>query len=261
VFELEEIKTPLLTGTQFASYSLGYKLPGLAERLGVVWTEDQNMTTFFCVMKACQKAAEQNPSLSLRLIRAEGLGSSNNQSYKLFMQIFTGSRHHRIIPNLTSVHYLDTYHNLVKDAREGDLVIGSQTIELKNLQTLTRESKVLDDCPLLQDLGIVKNTSDTSHNHSNGKTNGQKSSNHQPLNLVKTPKDLMEAQEFLLNLVTTQKLIGREILLKNARYQFAMLSESQIEQLIEQLAHEKRVQILNPIQQPEAQLICLVTTR
>ena len=38
--QTEDVKTPLLTGTKFASYSLSYQMPGKIERIGVVWTED-----------------------------------------------------------------------------------------------------------------------------------------------------------------------------------------------------------------------------
>jgi len=41
----------------------------------------------------------------MHLIRAESLGSTNNQGYKRYTQIFTGSPHRHIRPNLTSVHW------------------------------------------------------------------------------------------------------------------------------------------------------------
>ncbi|WP_250124380.1 ATP-binding protein [Chroococcidiopsis sp. CCMEE 29] len=263
--QIEEIKTPLFTGTQFGSYSLGYQLPDKSGQLGVVWTEDAHMNTFFYIIRACQKAVEKNPSLTLRLIRAEVLGNSKNQGYKLFTQIFTGSPHHRITPSLTSVHYLATYHSLVKDAREGDLVIGGKTFGLKNLQALIRESNVLYDCRLLQDLGIVKTTGETSpKGDGNRKKNGNEDDDNQQLKIVKIvkpvkpAKELIELKEFLLDLITTQKVMGHKILIKNAHTQFPMRSESQIEQLIQQLCQEKRVQILDPNAKPEAQLVCLV---
>ncbi|HEY9814055.1 MAG TPA: ATP-binding protein, partial [Candidatus Sericytochromatia bacterium] len=60
--QIEKIKTPLLTGTKFASYSLTYQLPGKSQQLGVVWTEDSNMTTLFHVIEACGKEIKRNPS-------------------------------------------------------------------------------------------------------------------------------------------------------------------------------------------------------
>ncbi|MEI2579490.1 ATP-binding protein [Scytonema sp. PRP1] len=266
--DVEEIKTPLFTKTQFASYSLGYKLPGKPEKLGLVWTEDQNMNTFFHVMKACQNAVDKNSSLTLRLIRAELLGNQKNKGYELFTKIFRGSPHSRITPDINSVHYLATYHSLVKDAREGDLVIGGKTFGLKGLQALVRDSKVFDDCSLLKNLGIIKNTDEINNSKDgNGKTNGRQASHNQQLKLVtavkqvKLTKEEMEAKEFVLDLVTTQQFMGREILIQNARNQFPMLSQSQITQLIQQLCQEKQIQILDPTAKPEAQLICLVPKR
>jgi len=263
--QVEDIKTPLLTGTKFASYSLCYKLPGKSEQLGVVWTEDSNMTTFFHVMEACGKEVKKNPSLSLRLIRAEGLGSSNNKGYKRYTEIFTGSRHHRITPNLTSVHYLATYHGLVKDAREGDLVIGGKTLGFKNLQALTRESEIWQDCPLLGDLGIVHNSRNTSNdNESNSLNKRKKNIEKQQLdlvNVVSIKKELMEAKEFLLNLVKTQHFMGKQTLIQNTNSQFPKIDSSQIEKLIQQLCQERQIEILDPKAKPESQLIGLVPKR
>jgi Cdc6-like AAA superfamily ATPase len=231
--QAEEIKTPLLTGTKFASYSLSYQLPDKPERIGVVWTEDQNMGTFFHVMEACRKAIEQNLCQILYLIRAEGLGKPNNKGYKLYTKIFTGSPHHRITPNPLSVQYLVTYYDLVKDAREGDFVIRGETIGLRNLQALIRESEVFHDCPLLQELEIV------------------------PGGIIKPPS-LEPVKNFLFNFVITQHFLGRQTLIHNASSQFPDVDESQIDQLIDQLCQENKIQILDPRAKPKAQLVCLV---
>jgi hypothetical protein len=153
--QAENINAPLLTGTKFASYSLSYQMPGKTERIGVVWTEDQNMGSFFRVMEACRKAVNQNLCKTLYLIREEGVGNRNNKGYQLYTQIFTNSPHRRITPKALSVQYLVTYYDLVKDAREGDLVVRGESLNLKDLKALIHESKVLHDCPLLQELGIV----------------------------------------------------------------------------------------------------------
>ncbi|HEY9602508.1 MAG TPA: ATP-binding protein [Allocoleopsis sp.] len=231
--QAEEIKTPLLTGTKFASYSLSYKVSGKSERIGVVWTEDQNMGTVFHVMEACRKAIEQKLCQTLYLIRAEVMGNPNNKGYKLYTKIFTGSPHSRIIPNPLSVQYLVTYYDLVKDAREGDFVIRGETIGLKNLQALIRESKVLHDCPLLQDLKIV------------------------PGGIIKPPP-LEPVKDFLLNFVITQQFLGRQTLIQNASSQFPDVDEFQIDQLIDQLCQENKIQILDHRAKPKAQLVCLV---
>lgn len=259
--QVEQIKTPLFTKTKFASYSLGYKLPGKSEQLGVVWTEDSNMTTFFHVMEACGKEDKKNSSLNLRLIRAEGLGNSNNKGYKKYTEIFTGARHHRITPNLTSVHYLVTYYGLVKDAREGDLVIGGKTVGFKNLQILIRECQILNDCPLLLNLSIVNKSDGTDVDSPDKRDEKKPGKSAKVIKVSQIDKELMEAKDFLLNLIKTQHIMGKQVLIQNVRNQFIKVSEPQVEGLIQQLCQEKQIQILDPNAKPEAQLICLVPKR
>jgi hypothetical protein len=234
VLQADNINAPLLTGTKFASYSLSYQMPGKTERIGVVWTEDQNMGSFFRVMEACRKAVNQNLCKTLYLIREEGVGSRNNKGYQLYTQIFTNSHHRRITPKALSVQYLVTYYDLVKDAREGDLVVRGESLNLKDLKTLIHESKVLHDCPLLQDLEIV--------------------------NGVVTPKklDLKPVKDFLLNFVIAQHFLGRQTLIQNTSSQFPDVDESKIDQLIDQLCQENQIQILDDRAKKNAQLICLV---
>jgi hypothetical protein len=208
-------------------------MSGKSERIGVVWTEDQNMGTFFHVMEACRKAIEQNLCQIMYLIRAEGLGKANNKGYRLYTKIFTDSPHHRITPNPLSVQYLVTYYDLVKDAREGDFVIRGEPIGLKKLQALIGESEVLHDCPLLQDLEIV------------------------PGGIIKPPS-IEPVKDFLLNFVITQQFLGRQTLIENASSQFPDFDESQIDKLIDQLCQENKIQILDPRAKPKAQLVCLV---
>jgi hypothetical protein len=209
-------------------------MPGKTERIGVVWTEDQNMGSFFRVMEACRKAVNQNLCKTLYLIREEGVGSRNNKGYQLYTQIFTNSPHRRITPKALSVQYLVTYYDLVKDAREGDLVVRGESLNLKDLKTLIHESKVLHDCPLLQDLEIV--------------------------NGVVTPKklDLKPVKDFLLNFVIAQHFLGRQTLIQNTSSQFPDVDESKIDQLIDQLCQENQIQILDDRAKKNAQLICLV---
>ncbi|MFN7656982.1 MAG: ATP-binding protein, partial [Dolichospermum sp.] len=121
-------------------------------------------------------------TLTLYLIRAEVLGNTKNKGYQSYTKFFTGSPHRHITPHINSVHYLVTYHNLVKDAREGDLVIGSENLNFKSLQELIRESKILEGCSLLQDLGIFKKI--------------------EPV-IITPPLELTECKDFLFNLVTT----------------------------------------------------------
>ena len=235
-----ESEHKLLLSPTFSSYSLSYQPPSQRHRFGVVWTEDPNMATFFNVMNACQKTVQQNLCQSLQLIRFEGVGQSALKGYKLYQQIFTGSSHPHIKPNLTSVHYLATYYSLIKDAREGDLVVGGEIIGLKNLKNLIQESKVLSDCPLLQDLNIIPSSG-----------NGSKKGN------GTVDKDRL-VREFLLSLAITQKVLGLQTLIHNTVDKFPQISETQVEQLIQHLCQTKQIQLLNPKDSTEKQLVCLI---
>lgn len=177
---MEDVKIPLLAkATKFASYSLSYKLPNKPERLGVVWTEDQNMTTFFHIMEAFRKALEKKVCQKLYLIRDAKLGNQNTKGYKLYAQLFDNFSHSQIHPKIASVQYLIAYYELVKDAKEGDLTFNNgKSISLKELRQLAFESKILHGCYLLQKLKVVPN------------------------NNVETPEDnLQVVKEFLSNLV------------------------------------------------------------
>lgn len=228
---MEDIKIPFLKATKFANYSLTYKLPGENEYLGVVWTEDQNMNTFFHIMEACRKALDTKLCKSLYLIRDSKLGSPNNKGYKVCTQIFNGSPHRQIQPRISSIHSLVTYYELVKDAREGDLLMGSETINLKMLKEIIRESKVLEECYLLEQL------QGRSINHAS------------PLSPVK---------DLLLNTVTIQSFLGRQTLIKNAAHYFPYVKEPQLNQLIEELCQDGKIQIVDPKAKLENQLVCLV---
>jgi len=248
--QIEGIQIPFLTKTKYASYSLGYQLPSHNGQLGVIWTEDLNMNSFFNVMNACQKKVLNHVDTTLQLIRSEGVGKASNKGHKLYQKIFTGSSHSHLIPSLNCVHYLGTYHTLVKDAREGDLLIASQTLGLKGLQALIRESQILENCQLLQNLGIFAGQQ---HKEDSRDLSNQEQS--------KTSEDsqdgLLLVKDYLLNLVKTQGLMGRQILVQNICSHFAQVKESQVEQLIEQLCQQEQISILGPKEKPEAQLVCL----
>lgn len=235
--EVKGIQPRLLPSPTYASYSLSYQPSSQPGRFGVAWTEEPNMSSFFHVMNSCQKAVTQNMCQTLYLIRAESLGSTNNQGYKRYKQIFTGSPHRHIRPNLTSLQYLATYHSLVNAACSKELVVGDKTPNLKELEALIRQSKILHDCPLLQDLGIV---------------------NHRPPSNIDQVLPLQAVKEFLLNLVKTQQFVGRQTLIQNALTRFSQVNESQVEQLLQQLCQAKQIKLIDPSAKPEAQLICLV---
>ncbi len=124
--QLGSIQPKLLPSPTYAACSLSYQPPGKSGRSGVAWIEEPNMTTFYNVMRACHKLVQKNLCETLYLIRAEGVGRQGTKGNKIYTEIFTDSKHHRIEPDLSSVHYLATYHNLVNAACASELIVGDK---------------------------------------------------------------------------------------------------------------------------------------
>jgi hypothetical protein len=217
---------------------LSYQHPTKREKLGIVWTEDSNMTSFYHIMNACQTVLQKNLCQTMYLIRGGDLGKPNMAGNQLYRQIFTDTNHVHIKPSLQSIHYLATYQSLVNSAKSQELVIGGKTINLQELETLINEYEILNQCTLLQDLGIVSKP--------NPKPNG------------KEGKDLRPVKNFLLNLVKTQAFMGVPTLISQAVSQFPDVKETDIQHLIDLLCQEKKVKIMNPKAKLPDQLICLI---
>lgn len=236
--QIQSIKPKLLKG-KYTSYSLSYQAPDKQEKVGIVWTEDANMTSFFHIMNACQKAIQENFCKKFYLIRISSVGNARLAGYKIYNQIFKGTNHHHIKPNLASVHYLAAYHSLANSAIAQELVLGGNTVTLQELQSLTRETKILNKCALLQDLGIISQQgSDTVDR--NGK------------------KDLRPVKDFMLNLVKTQSYMGVATLISQSVAQFPEVEETDLQLLIDLLCQEQKVKIINPKAKLQDRLICFV---
>ncbi len=236
---MEDVKIPLLLKTtKFANYSLSYKVPKKPECLGVVWTEDQNMTTFFHIMEACRKTIEGKLCQNLYLIRDSKLGNQNTKGYKLYGQLFDNISHRQIHPKIASIQYLVAYYELVKDTKEGDLTLANgKSINLKELRQIAYESKILHGCYLLQKLKVVPDLGD------------------------EVVEDLQVVKDFLLNVVFNQQLLGKEILIGNTISYFPLVNKAQINQLIEQLCEEGKIGILGSPKKPQEQLVCLLVAK
>lgn len=244
------IQAKLLPSPKYASYSLSYHLPVQMGRIGIVWTEDPNLIGFFHVMKACQKALQMQRCKTLFLIRAENLGTRKNQGNKIYSEIFTGHPHRHLLPDMLSVHYLAAYHNLVNAACAGELVLGDDNPNLKELQELIRESNVLQDCALLDALGIF-----SGYTRIIGVTG-------MPQKKLTAGQDmtqqLKKVKDYLLALIKTQQMMGRYILIQNTLDQFPDLDLLQVNQLITELCQEDRMLILDETVPVESQLLCVL---
>lgn len=227
--EVAEIQSKLLLSEKYGNASMSCQLPQFAGKVGLVWTEDSNLTNFFHFMNTCQKTINQNICQKLYLIRETGLGNAQNKGYTLYKQIFTGMPHVHIIPSLESVHYLATYHSLVNAAAAGELVVGDRTPNISELQSIVREAKILPDCQLLQDLGIF----------------GQNQSKRSDL-VNPEAKQLLKAKQYMLSLIETQQLLSLSILENNMIVFDTRLTPENIDQLIDELVAEKKVQISEP---------------
>ncbi|MDH6098272.1 ATP-binding protein [Anabaenopsis sp. FSS-46] len=239
--QLQSVKSKMIAG-KYASYSLSYQHRGSKQKIGVVWTEDSNMTNFFHVMNACHKAVQQNLCQKLVLIRISNVGKPQLKSYEIYSQIFNNTQHIHIKPTIQSVHHLATYHSLVNSALCQELFIGKKNINLQTLQSFIRECKVLHKCVLLQDLGII--TKPEPNDDSNFNRNAK--------------QDFRPIKEFLLNVITTQAFLGVPILISQAASQFPNLKETETHLLIDLLCQEKKVKIVNPHAEVKEQVICLL---
>lgn len=231
--QIQEVKQRFLPSPTYAAYSLSYQLK-LQEKVGLVWTEDSNMASFCNLLKSCHKVIKdkKNTCETLYLIRAEGIGKEGTVGYKLYKEIFTVPPNHHIKPDLTSLHYLATYHKLVNDACAGELVVGNATPNLKELEALIRKCNILNNCKLLQDLGIFPK---------------------------KPPiKPLEKVKENLFNVVKNQLYMPKQTLIKNTVNLFSEIDESDVEKLVEQLCKENKLQIYNAQGKPEEQYVCII---
>ena len=242
VFKIKNIEPKFLSG-KYSDYSFSY-LSKDKLSAGILWNEDSHLTKFSNSMKACEKVVKSNQNISLFLIRAEFVGTKKNKGYQIYEKIFNNSAHRHLKSSLESVHYLKTYQKLVNDARSGDLTLNFQSLKLSNLQELVRETKALHQCNLLQDLAIVPR---------------QTSIDSKPnLNLVPNHALNPKVKEFLLDLVRHHHLLGQDTLVKQAKSQFAEVEIAAIENLIQELAKEQKISIINPNAKPKEQLICLI---
>jgi len=241
--QMQTIQNGVLPSDKYSSYSLGYESSG--QRAGVIWTEDGNMTSFCYVMRACQKMIKGRSRDHIYLIRKEKVGTPKNKGYQLYEGMFSAKQNTHLTPTLASVQYLETYHRLVNAAAGGELVIGRKTPNVRALQALARESGILAQCALLQDLGVVE-----------GGPVIVPPPNPDPVDPL--PDAVAAAERYILNLMTTQSLVGMQIMVETTQEQVPVLEESDIVNVIQSLCNENRVQMIDPNAKLEDQLLCYV---
>lgn len=230
--EVRDIQPYLLESHTYRSHSFSFDRA--KKRVGVIWNEAQNLQSFNALMKACEKVQRQQVCDSLILIRAEKLGSANNKGYKKFKQLFDNSSNQHIVPSLDSICYLATYHSFVTSANARELAIGELNPNLAELQSLTRESKVLHSCVLLQYLGIV------------------------PKQKVETIDE--KIREKMLNIIKTQQLLGFSQIIDTTAQMYSDVDKFKLNTILEELIQkEDKIQILDESQPPKDRIICIAS--
>lgn len=238
------VEPKLLNSPTYSRYSLSFYWSLTLGRIGVIWIEEPNLNSFCRVMKSCQEALRKNTCQYLYLIRAENLGVPKNKGYRYYQALFVDSIHKHIIPQLESLQILAAYHELVNAAEAGDLLVGDRTIDSEELKDLVVRSEVLQQCRLLQNLGVFER-------------------NFGSLLPSQTP-DVPQTQEsqlrerlkeYLFALVKTQQLVGRSVLMESTRSQFPDMTPEGIDGAIGVLCDEGAIVILNPDSNAEEQLI------
>jgi AAA ATPase domain len=232
--DIPGVKLKLLKG-KYDSYSLQYKHPQTQTKIGLVWTEDASMTSFFHIMNACQKAAGQSCEI-LQLVRSGGVGNAKTKANEIYRQLFEYTAHQHLKPKLSDIHSLATYHSLVNAAAARELVLSGRTIALPHLIELVRETQILQSCQLLQAIGLVTITAPSA---------------------APSPQDAtIPIREYLMNLMTTQQMMGVSALINSGTKQFPSHDRPQINQIITQLCEAKKLTIINPKDKPASQMIC-----
>ncbi|MEL7070078.1 MAG: P-loop NTPase fold protein [Cyanobacteria bacterium J06581_3] len=250
--DISNVQHAILSNTKYSSYSLGYEQ---SDRTCVVWTEDGNLTSFCNVMKACKKVKDAGGRDRIYLIRKEKLGTPKNRGYQIWQEIFADAKHKHLKPDLVSVQYLETYHRLVNAAAGGELVIGAKTPHVKDLQGFVRESGVLSNCSLLKQLSVVPSAE--------GDDVGPPVITPDPDRETGTPpgpsaEELAVAERYILNIMTTQSLVGMQVLVENTQEQVPTMDSDTVVGVIHSLSAAQRVQILDPNARLENQILCHV---
>lgn len=247
--ELPDLEAPFLTGSKYAAYSLRYRDPA---RVGIVWSEDRHMTSFYHLMRACERAIEQGRCDRLYMIRAADISKPLTKGYQLYRQIFSYANYLHIEPDLPSVHYLETYHSLVNAAAGGELVVGRSTPTIEDLQSLVRRTGVMNYCPLLQELEAVPELEDESAVPVPADTAPA-------AKRYRTQSTHEAAKQYALNLLATQQFMGLQMLLETLQAQFADLTEAVTHTVVDTLIEGEHLKVLDTSVSLEEQIICLVS--
>ncbi len=245
---MEGVRSRFLPSPKYFLHSFSFQRPGEGDRIGVVWTEEPNATSFFHIMKACQKALDVKLCQSLILIRAEAMPRQTTKGYALLSQIFSQPPHRALVPSLDSVQQLATYYNLLNAAHARDLVIAGKTLSPAELIELVRAAQVFQGCELLQDLAIVPTKAEAK-----AKVTAPK-----PEPTMPPAVDRESVRGFILNFVKVNSFLGVQTLIQNGLTQYPQMTAAELEKIIVSLCKERKIQLLDPHAPFLEQLVCYV---
>jgi hypothetical protein len=199
------------------------------------------------------------------------VGNPRNKGNQIYRRIFKDSTfHYHIVPTLESVHYLATYHNLVNAAASRELLLEDKTLNVQELQSTIAETDILENCPLLKDLQVIRKSEESStaatasqkHDKKPSQVpakNGHGSSPPRQPTSHDTPEvDIEQIETFILNLVTTNQMLGFPTLIANTTEQFPHLKTSQAKKIVRRLCQNNHLKLLDPEASEEEQLVCWI---
>ncbi len=225
--QIQSIKNQIFGGnTKFNAHSIRY-LSDHNEAIGVIWNEEPNLRTFSALMKGIEKLDRASTFKKLYLIRQAEMGQSHHKGNQILRRLFQNHSHQHLIPTLESVLCLAVYREFYNSATIQELTIGDEIPNIFRLQELTRQSEVLNQCELIQNL----------------------------IN-ISPPPPTDDIKDFILAMIQTQLLIGRQVIIDKTLTEFKnQVSLDMINQTIETLANEQKLKIVNPNAKPEQQSI------
>lgn len=247
--QIKITKRKFLPSPTYADHSFIHQ-GNTQQNIGIIWAEEPNMKSFCNVMKAILKAKEQHLCEVLYLIRAEKLGSPKTEGDRIFQNIFKHPPNHRFIPNLDSLCHLIAYDHLATSAKNGDLLILNQVINISKLESLVRKTGVLQNCTLLQKLSVIQPPQEDIEPTPQKKPGSQDSDSLFRKNV----------KNFILDFVTQHQLIAQRTIIKHAQNLFVGAENSLIQELIQELCQEGRTRILDSSAPTLEQIICLIPT-
>jgi hypothetical protein len=140
---------------------------------------------------------------------------------------------------------------LVNDAYSGELVIGDRTPDLSELENLVRNANILSECPLLQELGVVRSSSPKPAASSPTPAETEAETTSEPVSL----------EDFLWNRLLNQQCIARQQVVKEAVSQFPQVTVAQANEVLGSMCQQNgKIKILDPQAKLEEQLIYVVTS-